>query len=66
MILNYRIYWSKKKGSLYMNKELEIELMRMFIRHNAKEIMELDERIVKLQEENSKYQERLDYLEGKN
>ena len=49
-----------------MNKELEIELMRMFIRHNAKEIMELDERIVKLQEENSKYQERLDYLEGKN
>lgn len=47
-----------------MNKELEIELMKMFIRHNVKEILELEGKITKLDAETKKYQQRLDYLKG--
>lgn len=48
-----------------MNKELEIELMKMFIKNNLKQIDELTEKILLLCDENDKYQIRLSYLEGK-
>lgn len=48
-----------------MNKELEIELMKMFIKNNLKQIAELDSEIIKLYDETAKYQRRLDFLEGK-
>lgn len=48
-----------------MNKELEIELMKMFIKNNLRELNEMNEKMTLLWDETEKFQKRLDYLEGK-